>query len=217
MMAATPTTRLFKFRPVALFSLIAACFVAATPAFSQNSVTVGQFSSVMSWPLMPVHAHMLPMGKVMWWSQFNNGYYPYLWNPSTNTNTAAAQPGANIFASGHAFLANGQLFVAGGHVSNYVGLPNAYTYNPLTNIWTRLADMNNGRWYPTSTTLPKGDTLVVGGWIDTSDNNTEPQVWQATTASWRNLSTAQLAVPFYPYMFVAPNGKVFCAGPIQTT
>jgi len=26
-----------------------------------------------------------------------------------------------------------------------------------------------------------------------------------------------LALPFYPYMFVAPNGKVFCAGPSQTT
>src|SRR5207248_1627451 len=26
-----------------------------------------------------------------------------------------------------------------------------------------------------------------------------------------------LALPFYPFMFVAPNGKVFCAGPSQTT
>src|SRR6266576_3361625 len=36
-------------------------------------------------------------------------------------------------------------------------------------------------------------------------------------ASWRNLTTAHLALPFYPFMFVAPNGKVFCAGPSQTT
>ena len=36
-------------------------------------------------------------------------------------------------------------------------------------------------------------------------------------ASWRNLSTAHLALPFYPFMFVAPNGKVFCAGPSQAT
>jgi hypothetical protein len=171
----------------------------------------------MTWPYVAVHAHVLPTGEVIWWPPFSDGYYPQLWNPTTNTTTAAAQPGANIFASGHAFLANGQLFVAGGHVNSYVGLPNAYTFNPLNKTWTRLPDMNNGRWYPTSTTLPNGDMLVVGGWINTSDDNTEPQVWQATTASWRYLTTAQLAVPFYPCMFVAPNGKVFCAGPSQTT
>jgi hypothetical protein len=47
--------------------------------------------------------------------------------------------------------------------------------------------------------------------------NTEPQVWQTATGTWRNLSTAQLALPFYPFMHVAPNGKVFCAGPNKTT
>ena len=78
--------------------------------------------------------------------------------------------------------------------------------------------MNNGRWYPTNTTLPNGDVLVASGWINTQQGvNVEPQVWQTATASWRNLSTAHLALPFYPFMFVAPNGKVFCAGPSQTS
>src|SRR6267142_2203211 len=45
----------------------------------------------------------------------------------------------------------------------------------------------------------------------------DPQVRQTATSSWRNLSTAHLALPFYPFMHVAPNGKVFCAGPSQTT
>jgi Domain of unknown function (DUF1929) len=35
------------------------------------------------------------------------------------------------------------------------------------------------------------------------------------TNSWRNLSSAQLQQPLYPMMFVAPNGKVFVAGPDQ--
>jgi len=78
--------------------------------------------------------------------------------------------------------------------------------------------MNNGRWYPTNTTLPNGDMLVISGWINASVGvNVEPQVWQSATGSWRNLTTAHLALPFYPFMFVAPNGKVFCAGPSQTT
>ena len=123
-------------------------------ASAQDPATVGQFSSVMTWPYMAVHAHLLPTGKVIWWPQFSQGDNPTLWDPSTKTNTAGTHAGANIFCSGHAFLANGQLFVGGGHINNFVGLPNAYTYDPLSDTWTRLPDMNNGRWYPTSTKLP---------------------------------------------------------------
>jgi hypothetical protein len=108
--------------------------------------------------------------------------------------------------------------VAGGHITSFVGLPNAYTYDPLNNTWTRLPDMNNGRWYPTSTTLPNGDVLVISGTIDSNNHtNVEPQVWEQATGSWRNLTAAHLALPFYPFMFVAPNGKVFCAGPNQVS
>ena len=207
-----------KVRLGALRWFVVAHFIAVSSASAQDPATVGRFSSVMSWPYMAVHAHVLPTGKVLWWPPFGNGDNPTLWDPSTNTNTPATHAAANIFCSGHAFLPDGQLFVAGGHITNWVGLPNACTYNPLNDTWTRLPDMNNSRWYPTSTTLPNGDVLVVSGWINTTVGvNVEPQVWQTATASWRNLSTAHLALPFYPFMFVAPNGKVFCAGPSQTT
>src|SRR4029077_17459710 len=60
--------------------------------------------------------------------------------------------------------------------------------------------------------------LVISGWINTTVGiNVEPQVWQNATASWRYLTTAHLALPFYPFMFVAPNGKVFWAGPQKAT
>ena len=76
--------------------------------------------------------------------------------------------------------------------------------------------MNAGRWYPTSTTLANGDVLVTSGSMDTNyTNNTLPQVYQVATNTWRNLSTAQLNLPLYPFMFVAPNGRVFNAGPAQ--
>src|SRR4029077_11637359 len=56
------------------------------------------------------------------------------------------------------------------------------------------------------------------GWVNTSQGvNVEPQVWQRAAASWRSLTSAHLALPFYPFMFVAPNGKVFYAGPSQAT
>src|SRR6266496_3720253 len=206
-----------KVRLVALPCFVVAHLISVWSASAQDPGTVGQFSSVMTWPYIAVHAHALPTGKVLWWPAFANGDNPTLWDPSTNTNTPVTHAGANIFCSGHAFLPNGQLLVAGGHINSYVGLPNAYTYDPLNNTWTRLPDMNNGRWYPTNTTLPNGDILVTSGWITSGNVNVEPQVWETATASWRNLTTAHLALPFYPFMFVAPNGKVFCAGPSQTT
>src|SRR6266487_4141865 len=206
-----------KARLLALGSCAVAQFIAVSSTSAQDPATVGQFSSVMTCPQKAVHAHLLPTGKVLYWSQYAGGPYPQLWNPSTNTNIAATQPGINVFCSGHAFLPNGQLLIAGGHIDTWVGLPNAYTYNPLNDTWTRLPDMNNGRWYPTSITLPNGDVLAISGTITSGNNNVEPQVWQSATGSWRNLTTAHLALPIYPYMFAAPNGKVFCAGPTQAT
>jgi galactose oxidase len=192
--------------------------IAASSALGQDPATVGQWSAVMTWPYTAVHAHLLPTGKVLWWTAFSQGDNPELWDPTTNVVTAGPKAGANIFCSGHAFLPNGRLLVGGGHVSNYVGIPNAYIYNPFSNNWTRLPDMNDSRWYPTGTTLPNGDALMISGWIDTTQGvNVEPQVWQTATGSWRNLSAAHLALPFYPFMHVAPNGKVFCAGPGTVT
>ena len=171
-----------------------------------------------TWPYKAVHANLLPNGKVIWWPSFADGDNPTLWDPSTNTNTPLAHVGANIFCSGYGLLSTGQLFVAGGHVTNWVGLDTVYTYDPSTNSWTQLPAMNNGRWYPTVTKLPNGDMLAISGWINTSQGvNVEPQVWQRATATWRSLTAAHLALPFYPFMLVAPNGKVFCAGPSQTT
>ena len=185
---------------------------------AQEPAVVGQFSPVMTWRYKAVHAQLLPTRKVLWWPSFENGDNPMIWDPLSGTNTAVAHAGANIFCSGHAFLPDGRLLVAGGHITNWIGLPNAYTYTLSTRTWSRLPDMNNGRWYPTATTLPNGDALVVSGWINTTVGvNVEPQVWQSTTGTWRDLSAAHLTLPFYPYMFVAPNGKVFCAGPAQAS
>jgi len=161
---------------------------------------------------------MLPTGKVMFWDSYANADKPRLWDPATNTITSAAQAGYNIFCTGFSFLADGQLFVVGGHISDNAGLRYTFAYNPFTNAWSRLPDMNAGRWYPTSTSLANGDTLVVSGMVDTSVGmNLLPQVWQTASGTWRSLTNAQLQLPYYPYMFLAPNGQVFNAGPAQTT
>ena len=107
---------------------------------------------------------------------------PATWDPATGTVTTLPKAGFDIFCSGHSFLPDGRLFVAGGHISNGVGLANTSIYSPAANSWQSQPPMNQGRWYPTTTVLSNGDVLVVSGSVDgTIGSNPVPQVWQAAT------------------------------------
>ncbi len=72
--------------------------------------------------------------------------------------------------------------------------------------------MNAGRWYPTTTTLPNGDMLVVSGDMMPGMLNRLSQVYDSDVNSWRDLTNAEFPWPLYPFMFVAPDGTVFSAG-----
>ncbi|MGH9571442.1 MAG: carboxypeptidase regulatory-like domain-containing protein, partial [Candidatus Angelobacter sp.] len=115
-------------------------------------------------------------------------------------------------------MADGRVFIAGGHIADYVGYAHVRIYSPSSNSFSATPDMNEGRWYPTTTVLGNGDVLVVSGDVNGNTNaDPLPQVYHPATNSWNNLTSAQLVQPLYPVMFVAPNGKVFNAGPNPQT
>ncbi len=197
---------------LAAFSLIMLC-LAASPVAAQPEV-LGQWSSVPDLPFFPVHIHLLPDGKVMFWGGATiSGDNAHLWDPDTAVTTPLSLAGFDIFCSGHSLLGDGRLLVAGGNLVQGFGVRYASIYDPGSNVWTRLPDMNAGRWYPTVTTLANGDALVIAGTTETGANNNLPQVWQAASGTWRNLTNAVLNLPLYPWMHAAPNGKIFMAGP----
>src|ERR1051325_8258085 len=176
---------------------------------------VGQWSTLVSWPSVSIHTHMLPTGKVLFWDYVDA---PRSWDPVTEVFGVLPLAGHNPFCGGHAFLADGRLLEVGGHVEPGVGLPNASIYDPFVNTWTQQALMNTNRWYPTATFLANGDVLALAGNVDNAVGaNTLPQVFQVADGSWRNLSNAQLTLANYPRTHLAPNGKVFLAGVTQTT
>jgi hypothetical protein len=189
--------------------------VVAVPVCSNaQASTQGQWSAVANWPTRAVHATLLPDGRVFFVSYYAESLHPNIWDPVSNTFTATASSSYALFCAGHTTLADGRVFIAGGHIADYTGYPHAVIFNPATNGFTTLPDMNTGRWYPTATTLPNGDVLVVSGDINSNTNvDALPQIFQMSTKTWRNLTTAQLSQPLYPNMLVAPNGKVFNAGP----
>ena len=188
--------------------------VAAAVRSNAQATTQGQWSAVANWPTRAVHATLLPDGRVFFVSYYAESLHPNIWDPVSNSFTATASSSYALFCGGHTTLADGRVFIAGGHIADYTGYAHAVIFDPATNGFTSLPDMNTGRWYPTTTTLPNGDVLVVSGDINANTNvDTLPQVFQFSTNTWRNLTTAQLSQPLYPNMLVAPNGKVFSAGP----
>jgi len=168
--------------------------------------TVGQWSAVLPAPFVEVHLHLLPTGKVL---SFGFEGDPQVWDPATGSFTGIPAPSL-LFCAGHDFLPDGRLLVAGGHLDNDHGLPNTNVFDPTTNSWQAGPPMARGRWYPTNTTLPDGEMLTIGGRDEGGAVVTVPEVW--TGSGWRRLTTASLELPYYPRMFVAPDGRVFYAG-----
>ena len=214
---------------------VAVTFTPCPPA------TAGAWSEVTEWPLVAIHTHLLPTGEVMFWDRHDVSdgdpranadereshggageerlgiIVPRLWDPVTGEITLAAEPPFDLFCSGHTFLADGRLLVAGGHVVDNVGLADAAIYDPFDDAWTDLPDMAAARWYPTATTLADGDVLVVAGNISPGNPATTPEVWDADRRAWRPLGGAVKGQPLYPMMLLLPDGRVLDAGPRPAT
>jgi hypothetical protein len=139
---------------------------------------------------------------------------PTIWDPIAGTFKSVTPP-AWLFCSGHTLLADGRVFVAGGHITNDHGLPNTTLFTPATNTWQSSAPMKLGRWYPTTTTLANGDVLIIAGRDQTGTLVAAPEVW--SNGSVRQLTSALRTLPYYARAFLAPNGTVYVAGPDQGT
>lgn len=202
--------------PRVLVALLTGAMVLASPARAQTAPSdIGAWSGAMTWPISATHANLQPDGRVMFFGEFSEGDDPpRRWDPVTNSVTALPLPPYNIFCAGHSYLADGRLLVTGGHIESHIGLNDASIFNPATGGWTRLPDMNEGRWYPTNTTLANGDVMVLSGEVNGSgDINELPQRYLAASGTWRNMTTAVRKLPYYPRMFLASDGRLFYAGP----
>ena len=182
---------------------------AASPAAAAQ----GKWGPVFNAPVVAIHLHLLPSGKVILWGDRGEAN---IWDPANpGLGWVPVAKTYELFCSGHTYLADGRLLIAGGHIRHDHGLPKAVIMDPATNSWTGTPNMAQGRWYPTLTTLPSGDVLTVAGADENAVMVPVPEVW--SNGSWRRLTGASLALPYYPPMFLAPDGRVFMAGPDQTT
>lgn len=203
----------------------------------------GAFSPVQNWPTIAVNSALLPTGKVLaWLSQDNSGDYrddvnaphnstqAWQWDPNNNQFSSANNLTTDLFCAGAVTNWDGKLVVAGGNLGARLGSKHINTFDPNSSSWSRTGTMAQGRWYPTVTALPNRELLVIGGNKDTpplgsvpyTAANVIPDVIQPDGTIRRLTGASTLGAPgwpidedahYYPWMHVAPNGKVFYAGP----
>ena len=129
---------------------------------------------------------------------------------------------------------NADYIPGAGNVDGYIGTRdlNIFDYRTLPNTpgngWQKSAagdvtPMSYRRWYPTATTLADGRVLVVAGQryggplgSNTTVQAEIPEIYTPATNlpnNWQALTSAARRLPLYPWMFLAPDGRVFNAGP----
>ena len=195
-------------------------FVPTTPIPPDASVK-GMWSPVTNWPLIAVHAVLMPDGRVMSYGTTGagqqTGYFIYdVWDPEGGLDaghtTLPNGTSTDIFCSSQLVLPDGSgVFIAGG--DNWTGSATTNTGNNNSNLFsysantlTRGINMNRPRWYSSSTTLLNGETYIQGG----SGGTDFPEV-RGANGAFRLLSGAATgSLNFmYPRNFIAPDGRVF--------
>jgi galactose oxidase len=183
-----------------------------------------------------IHAHLLPDGKILFFHARYCGedakFTSYCHDPSDDSLVQYLIPvwddlsnpdlqQSAFFCSGHTFLEDGKLLVAGGERArppvSLRGIKYSYYYDPFsitTPGWSQIAIMNRGRWYPQLTRLPSGKVVAMSGFnYDGNSNGIDsvleihPELFDPDTNEWSEYSSgANKSVPLYNDAYVIPFG-----------
>lgn len=173
--------------------------------------TVGQWGSVLNWPLVAVHSTLLNTGKVLVWDAWEyNSTTAKLWDYETNTFSEVPN-NSQLFCAAHATLADGRVLVTGGHNGGEVGIKDTNIFSPASGTWTSPPDMQFARWYPSNVTLGDGRVVVLSGQITGGNFADTPEIYNPVANTWSTLgvSTASMHDSEYPLTFLLPNGKIY--------
>lgn len=179
-------------------------------------------------PVRAAHVALLHTGKVLLVAgsgnntgDFNAGTFTTsLWDPTSDTFQSVATPW-DAFCSGHAFLPDGQLLVAGGTTAypgpntnnSNAGSAKAYVFNPATSTYQARPNMAIARWYPTLVELGSGNIFTVAGLDAAGLTTNTSQIFNGTTWSGSKAPPAELSfMPMYPALHLLKDGRLFYSG-----
>ena len=181
------------------------------PVGGPTANVTGVFGPVVAWPIIPLHAVLLPGGGVMSYGTDSSGNQGAqliydVWTPSlgTGTNAHVVLPNTtstDLFCSGASVMYNGSVLTTGGDltVNGARNFANNKTtiFNPSTNTISSNTPMLYPRWYPSLVALPDGRLAVFGGYqnvVPPLDNPVisavTPEVYNPATHAWTTLTGA---------------------------
>ncbi|HEY3108249.1 MAG TPA: hypothetical protein VGL23_05820, partial [Chloroflexota bacterium] len=104
----------------------------ATDTPVADPAQVGQWSSVMNWPLVDVHMGLLPTGELVMWDAWETGgtQSARVWDPVSQLFRSVPNLFSQMFCAGQVLLADGRLLVVGGHNGGDIGIVNTTTFDP---------------------------------------------------------------------------------------
>jgi hypothetical protein len=132
----------------------------------------------------------------------------YIFDPSTNTYSAATSMITARRLHEIVMLNNGNIMVLGGETGAGTQISACEIYNPLLNVWVAAASMATAKSESFATKLKDGRIFAVG--------NTSTEVYNSTLNTWTTL----MALPFGlkgAAVVTLNNGNVFCGGGLFTT
>jgi hypothetical protein len=160
-------------------------------------------------------------------------------NPTTAMAAISFPPEADLFCCHYVQIFDGRILAAGGselHDLTHAGFVSGGStgaktiglYDPMTSSWSisqswlRRHEMDQGRWYPTLVSLPDARVAVFSGRRESGSGVASPSIadaveiiappsssdgqpdWSAT-----EVSGANKALPIYPGLHLAPNGRIY--------
>jgi FtsP/CotA-like multicopper oxidase with cupredoxin domain len=164
--------------------------------------------------VLAVHAALMHTGKVLFFAGSGNdelyttGLRSVVWDYENGSFHQPVTP-IDVFCAHQSFLGDGRLLVVGGtETYAFTGLRTAYAFDPTSEEWIRLGDMQAPRWYPTAITLGDGRVLAAGG---TGDVWRQVEIYSPLTG-W----AAPLPQPHdwgsFPNLILLRDGRVFFTG-----
>jgi hypothetical protein len=211
--------------------------VDATQPTPAQQCSAGDACTKGVWQLMPfqaparaMHTVVLKNGNVLLVAGSGNDpnlfaagtFTTALYQPKTGTFVSVPTP-ADLFCSGHVQLSDGRVLIMGGNKAypaadgshGYEGLKDSYIFDPTTNSYQRINDLNAGHWYPSATELGNGDVISLGGLGEDSSGTVATEYYNASQQRWLGLGEANQTWRFwglYPSMILMQDGRLFYTG-----
>ncbi|MEN3356580.1 MAG: hypothetical protein V7637_562 [Mycobacteriales bacterium] len=188
--------------------------VALTVDNSDPRSRVGEWSSVHTMSDIAQQTVLLPTsGKVLYYKDGDNAA---VLDPVTGAITPVPLMRDDLFCAGQGTLPDGTLLINGGQAGTAqggYGIVDNNFFNPATLAWSTAPSMHYRRWYPTMTPLADGRQLSTSGSQQTlTDIARIPEVYDPVARTWTALPSADAPIPYYPFMYVLPNGKIAQVG-----